>query len=75
MKPKKYLLETRTTGSQAQVSYRDGFREAPETRAAVCMGLKETGMRTGSMGSLQSASELGLGTGMCVGTAEQSEKH
>jgi len=38
------LIENRTTGSQAQVSYWDMVWEAPVTRAAVCMGVKETGM-------------------------------
>jgi len=38
------LMENRTTGSQAQVSYRDVVWEAPVTRAAVHMGVKETGM-------------------------------
>ena len=38
------LIENRTVGSQAQVSYWDVFREAPVTRAAVRMGMKETGM-------------------------------
>jgi len=41
---KELLIETRTAGSQAQVSYWDGVREAPVTRAAVHMGVKETGM-------------------------------
>jgi len=34
----KLLMENRTTGSQAQVSYRDIVWEAPVTRAAVRMG-------------------------------------
>jgi len=38
------LIENGTTGSQAQVSYRDVGQEASVTRAAVCMGVKETGM-------------------------------
>ena len=38
------LLENRTTGSQAQVSYQDMVWEAPVTRVAVCMGVKEMGM-------------------------------
>src|SRR5882724_2712735 len=45
------LMEKRTTGSQAQVGYRDGVREAPVTRVAVRMGVKETGMRTGCIGA------------------------
>src|SRR5882724_11665424 len=44
------LIENRTTGSQAQVSYRDVVREASVTRVAVRMGLKETGMRKGHRG-------------------------
>ena len=38
------LIENRTTGLQAQVSYRDVVRGASVTRAAVHMGLKEMGM-------------------------------
>ena len=41
---KELLIETRTTGSQAQVSYWDRVWEAPVTRAAVHMGVKEMGM-------------------------------
>jgi len=40
------LMGNRTTGSQAQVSYWDGFQESSVTRAAVHMGVKETRMRT-----------------------------
>jgi len=32
------LIENRTTGLQAHVSYWDGVREASVTRAAICMG-------------------------------------
>jgi len=42
------LIENRTTGSQAQVSYWDMVREAPVTRAAVCMGVKEMGCEQGT---------------------------
>jgi len=38
------LIENRTTGSQAQVSYWDIVWGASVTRAAVHMGLKEMGM-------------------------------
>ena len=38
------LIENRTTGLQGHVSYRDGGWEASATRAAVCMGVKKTGM-------------------------------
>jgi len=41
------LIENRTTGSQAQVSYRDMVWEASVTRVAVCMGVMEMGMQTG----------------------------
>ena len=44
------LKENRTTGLQAQVSYWDGVREASVTRAAVHIGVKEMGMRTGNRG-------------------------
>ena len=40
------LIENRTTGSQAQVSYRDVYREASVTRMAVRMGVKEMEMQT-----------------------------
>src|SRR5882724_290663 len=48
---KELLIETRTAGSQAQVSYQDGVQETPVTRAAVRMGVKGMGMQTGHMGS------------------------
>jgi len=38
------LIENGASGSQAQVSYRDGVQEASVTRAAVHMGVKEEGM-------------------------------
>jgi len=38
------LMEKRTTGSQAQVSYRDGVWGTSVTRAAVRMGVKGMGM-------------------------------
>jgi len=45
------LMGNRTTGLQAQVSYRDRFQVTSVTRAAICMGLKETGMQTGYRGA------------------------
>jgi len=45
------LIENRTTGLQAQVSYRDKVQEASVTRAAVRMGMKGMGMRTGHRGT------------------------
>ena len=45
------LIENRTAGSQAQVSYRDMFQEASVTRAAVHMGVKGMGMQTGHSGA------------------------
>ena len=38
------LIENQTTGSQAQVSYRNMFQRASVTRVAVHMRVKETGM-------------------------------
>ena len=38
------LIESRTAGLQAQVSYQDVVWEASVTRVAVCMGVKEMGM-------------------------------
>ena len=38
------LIRNRTTGSQAQVSYRDEVWGASMTRAAVCMEEGKTGM-------------------------------
>jgi len=46
-KIRELLIENQTAGSQAQVSYRDVFWGAFVTRAAVHMGVKETGMQTG----------------------------
>jgi len=74
MKAEELLIETKTTGSQAQVSYWDGVWEAPVTRVAVCMGVKETGCEQGTWAHTISL-QVGIGTGMHVGTAEQSEKH
>ena len=45
------LIEKGTTGSQAQVIYWDVDWEASVTRAAVHMGVKGTGMRTGNQGA------------------------
>ena len=61
------LIIKRTTGSQAQVNYQDGVWEAPVTMAA--------GDVNRVQGHMQLAFESGLRTGMCAGTAEQSEKN
>ena len=45
------LIENTTTGSLAHVSYWDEVQEASVTRAAVHMGMKEIGMRTGNRGA------------------------
>ena len=45
------LIETRNAGSQGHVCYQNGDRRASVTRAAVCMGLEGTGMRTGYRGA------------------------
>ena len=45
------LIENGTTGSQAQVSYRDMVWVTSVTKAAVCMGVKEMGMQTGHRGA------------------------
>jgi len=44
-------IENGTTGSQAHISYRDKVWEASVTRAAVCMGVREMGMRAGYRGA------------------------
>ena len=44
-------IENGTAGSQAQASYRDVIWEASVTKAAVCMGVTEMGMRTGYRGA------------------------
>src|SRR5882724_4468056 len=44
-------IEKGTTGLQAQVSYRDEVQEVSVTRAAVCMGVEEMGMRTWNRGA------------------------
>jgi len=38
------LIENRTTGLQGHVCHWDGDQRVSVTRAAVCMGMKETGM-------------------------------
>ena len=50
-KTRELLIENRTTGSQGHVHYQDGDQRAAVTRAAVCMGVKEIGMRTGHRGA------------------------
>ena len=50
-KIRELLIENRTTGSQAQVSYRDEVREASVTRAAGRMGVKGMAMLTGHRGT------------------------
>ena len=45
------LKGNRTTWSQAQVSYQDKVWVASVTRAAVCMGMKETGRWVGHRGA------------------------
>jgi len=46
------LIEKRTTGSQGHICYQDkDQRVSVTTRAAVCRGLKETGMQTGHRGA------------------------
>ena len=45
------LIETRTTGSQGHVYYRDKDWRTSITRAAVRIGLEGTGMRTGHRGA------------------------
>jgi len=44
-------IETRTTGSQGHVCYRNGDRRVSVTRAAVRMELEGTGMQTGHRGA------------------------
>ena len=47
----KLLIGNRTAGLQAQVSYWDMVWETSVTRAAVNIGVKEMGMRTGHRGT------------------------
>jgi len=48
---RKILIENRSAGLLAQVSYRDVFQGASVTRAAVHMGVKDMGMLTGHRGT------------------------
>ena len=43
-KARELLIENRTTGSQGHICYWDGGWRASVTKAAVCMGVEETGM-------------------------------
>jgi len=45
------LIENRTTGLQAHVSYQDEVWEASVTMAAVCMGVKGMRMQTRHRGT------------------------
>ena len=57
------LIENRTAGLQAQVSYQDMFREASVTRAAVRKGVKEMGIRTRCRGTCNQPPSWGLDQG------------
>src|SRR5882724_11323054 len=60
------LLEgSRTTGSQAQVSYWDRVWEAPITMEAVCMGVEETGMQTRHRGAYNRPPSQNRDQGCC----------
>src|SRR5882724_5894264 len=48
---KELHIETRTTGSQGHVCYRNGDQRASVIRAAVHMELEGTGMQTGHRGA------------------------
>jgi len=50
-------IETRTTGSQGHVCYRNGDRRVSVTRAAVCMELEGTGCEQ-AQGRIQMGSKL-----------------
>ena len=65
------LIEIGITGLQGYVCYWDGGQRISVTMAAVHMGVKEMGMQIGHRGCIQSDSELGMRTGMCITTAEQ----
>ena len=45
------LIENRATGSQGHVCYQDGGQRVSVTKVAVCMGVEETGMKTGYRGA------------------------
>jgi len=66
------LIENRTTGSQGHVCYWHGGQKGSVTMAAGGEGGRDVNR---SQGHIQSASELGMRTGMHLTTADQSEKH
>ena len=45
------LIKIRTTGLHGHICYQDGGQRVSVTIVAVCMGVKETGMRTGHRGA------------------------
>ena len=45
------LIENRITGSQGHICYWDRGQRVSVVKVAVCMGVKETGMRTGHRGA------------------------
>ena len=62
------LIETRTTGSQGHVYYQGKDRRTSITRAAVCMGLEGTGMRTGHRGAYKwGLSQMSIEMRKCQG--------
>ena len=48
-------IDSRTAGSQGHVCYQNGDLRVSVTRAAVHMGVEETGMRTGYRGAYKQA--------------------
>jgi len=63
-----------TTGSQAQVSYRDEVRRTSTTRVAVTWRWRRQGCRQGT-GMHTNSFRVGIENGTHAGPAEQSEKH
>ena len=71
---KELHIETRATGSQGHICYRNGDWRASVTRAAVHMELEEWDVNR-EQGHIQMGSESGMSIEMREMTAEQSKKH
>jgi len=67
-------IETRATGSQGHVCYRNGDWRASVTRVAVCMELEGKGCEQ-AQGRKQMGSEWGMSTRDAGDNCEQSKKY
>jgi len=68
-------IDTRTTGSQGHICYRNGDWRVSVARVAVRMGVGRDGDANRIQGCIQTGSKSGMSIEMQKPTAEQSKKH